>query len=59
MFPKLGTPANLKVEKAFPNSGDHVIGSYLRSKDVEGVYKGTEQFLEEKLGLKPVETAQK
>lgn len=59
MFPKLGTPANLKVEKAFPNSGDHVIGSYLRSKDVEGVYKGTEQFLEEKLGLKPVETDQK
>jgi pimeloyl-ACP methyl ester carboxylesterase len=59
MFPQLGTPANLKVEKAFPNSGDHVIGSYIRSKDVEGVYKGTEQFLEEKLRLKPVETAQK
>lgn len=56
MFPKLGTPANLKVEKAFPNSGDHVIGSYLRSKDVDGVYKATEQFLEEKLLLKPVES---
>lgn len=56
MFSKLGTPSNLKVEKAFPNSGDHVIGSYLRSKDVEGVYKATEQFLEEKLSLKPVES---
>jgi len=59
MFPKLGTPASLKVEKAFPNSGDHVIGSYLRSKDVEGVYKATEQFLEEKLHLKPVESVKK
>lgn len=56
MFSKLGTPADRKVERAFPNSGDHVIGSYLRSKDVEGVYKATEQFLEEKLSLKPVES---
>lgn len=55
MFPKLGTPANLKVEQAFPNSGDHVIGSYLRSKDVQGVYAATEKFLEEKLLLKPIE----
>lgn len=54
MFPLLGTPANLKVEKAFPESGDHVIGSYLRSKDVKGVYEATDQFFQEKLGLKPV-----
>lgn len=59
MFPKLGTPENLKVEKAFPNSGDHVIGSYLRSKDVAGVYAATEKFLEEKLLLKPVEQVKK
>lgn len=55
MFPKLGTPDNLKVEKAFPESGDHVIGSYLRSKDVQGVYDATDQFFQEKLHLKPVE----
>ncbi|WP_221389729.1 carboxylesterase [Dyadobacter sp. NIV53] len=55
MFPKLGTPDNLKVEKAFPESGDHVIGSYLRSKDVQGVYNATDQFFQEKLHLKPVE----
>ena len=54
MFPLLGTPDNLKVEKAFPESGDHVIGSYLRSKDVKGVYEATDQFFQEKLGLKPV-----
>ena len=54
MFPLLGTPDNLKVEKAFPESGDHVIGSYLRSKDVKGVYEATDLFFQEKLGLKPV-----
>ncbi|TDE13808.1 alpha/beta hydrolase [Dyadobacter psychrotolerans] len=54
MFPLLGTPDNLKVEKAFPESGDHVIGSYLRSKDVKGVYEATDQFFQKKLGLKPV-----
>ena len=57
MFQKLGTPQNLKVEKAFPESGDHVIGSYLRSKDVKGVYEATDQFFREKLQMKAVETA--
>jgi len=55
MFPEFATPENLKVEKAFPESGDHVIGSYLRSKDVKGVYEATDQFFQEKLHLKPVE----
>ena len=57
MFRELGTPQNLKVEKAFPESGDHVIGSYLRSKDVKGVYDATDQFFREKLQMKAVETA--
>ncbi len=54
MFPQLGTPANLKVEKAFPESGDHVIASYLRSKDVKGVYEATDSFFQKQLGLTPV-----
>jgi pimeloyl-ACP methyl ester carboxylesterase len=54
MFPLLGTPAELKVEKAFPESGDHVIGSRLRSKDVKGVYEATDAFFQTVLGLKPV-----
>ncbi|CAG5073796.1 hypothetical protein DYBT9623_04926 [Dyadobacter sp. CECT 9623] len=54
MFPQLGTPDNLKVEKAFPESGDHVIASRLRSKDVKGVYEATDQFFMEKLLMKPV-----
>jgi pimeloyl-ACP methyl ester carboxylesterase len=54
MFLKLGTPANLKVEKAFPESADHVIASYLRSKDVKGVYEATDLFFQKQLGLVPV-----
>ncbi|WP_031528479.1 alpha/beta hydrolase [Dyadobacter crusticola] len=57
MVPLLGTPETLKVEKAFPESGDHVIASRLRSKDVKGVYEATDRFFQEKLHLKPVESA--
>ena len=57
MFPQIGTPHNMKVKKAFPESGDHVIGSYLRSKDVKSVYDATDQFFQEKLHLKPVENS--
>lgn len=53
MFSQLGTPAGLKVEKAFPESADHVIASYLRSKDVKGVYEATDLFFQKQLGLKP------
>ena len=54
MFPLLGTPAQLKTEKAFPNSGDHVIASWLRSRDVKGVYQATDVFFKEKLKLQPI-----
>ncbi len=54
MFPLLGTPDDLKQEVAFPNAADHVIGSYIRSKDVESVYKATDDFFRSKLGLSPV-----
>ncbi|QRR02782.1 alpha/beta hydrolase [Dyadobacter sandarakinus] len=56
MFEHLGTPASLKVLKAFPESGDHVIASQYRSKDVKGVFTATDRFFSEKLHLKPVET---
>ncbi len=54
MFPKLGTPDALKVEQAFPNSGDHVIASHFTSKDVPGVERATEEFFEKILKIKPV-----
>jgi len=37
MFRQLGTPESLKREVATVNTGDHVIGSYIKSKDVKTV----------------------
>ncbi len=56
MFPLLGTPNNLKVERAFPESGDHVIASHFTSKDWKGVQYATEQFFDNVLKMKPVGT---
>jgi esterase/lipase len=54
MFTQLGTPADKKREVAMPNTGDHVIGSWIRSKDVPGVERETERFMTEVLGIKPL-----
>ena len=45
MFDELGTPAALKQETAFPQAGNHVIASYIRSKDWQGVERETDKFL--------------
>lgn len=44
MNEQLGTPADLKVAKAMPNAGAHVLGSSLTSKDLDGVYQEIEKF---------------
>jgi esterase/lipase len=49
MFSQLSTPDYLKVLKAMPNTGNHVIASPLVSKDVEGVEKETAKFIAEKI----------
>ena len=46
MYGQLGTPTNLKREQAFPNAGDHVIGSSITSQDWQGVLFSTIDFLE-------------
>lgn len=51
MFKALGTPEGKKRKVAMPETGDHVIGSYIRSKDVEGVEREVEKFMRETLGL--------
>lgn len=51
MFDELGTPADMKEKVAFPEAGAHVIGSYIRSKDWQGVERETDKFLGEKLKL--------
>jgi pimeloyl-ACP methyl ester carboxylesterase len=49
MFSQLGTPDSLKIAQAMPLTGDHVIGSPFKSKDVDGVQKEIEKFLSEKV----------
>jgi D-alanyl-D-alanine dipeptidase/esterase/lipase len=48
----LGTPDSMKVALAIPYAGTHVIGSYIRSKDVFSVERAAENFAVEKLGMK-------
>jgi esterase/lipase len=54
MMQQLGTPVNLKKSAAIPLAGDHVIGSYIKSKDLEGVQKEIEKFFVGTLKLNPV-----
>jgi len=54
MFSQLGTPEDQKVEKVFPDAGDHVIASELISNSIDKVVQETLNFGEQILGLKPV-----
>jgi pimeloyl-ACP methyl ester carboxylesterase len=51
MFGQLGTPENLKRSVALPNTGNHVLGSPIKSKDVESVRAQCFKFGEEILKL--------
>jgi pimeloyl-ACP methyl ester carboxylesterase len=51
MFDELGTPVNLKREMVMPNTGDHVIGSPIKSRDVAGVQREIEKFMKEVLAI--------
>lgn len=53
MFEQLGTPAGQKRSVAMPNTGNHVIASYIRSNDVEGVEKQIEDFFANVLKISP------
>ncbi len=52
MFNQLSTPDSLKRQVAIPNAGDHVIGSYVKSKDVQTVAEQCEKFATEILQLR-------
>jgi esterase/lipase len=54
MYDQLGTKPELKRKIAFPNAEHHVIACELTSKDVESVKMETIKFLEEIVGVKPV-----
>ena len=53
MFNQLGTPASLKREIALPNPGDHVIGSYIKSKDILSVQEECDKFAIDILKMNP------
>lgn len=55
MFDAIKTPADQKRKVAFPSTRHHVMASYLTSKDLESVRKETFDFLEEVIGLTPIE----
>lgn len=52
MFQQLSTPDSLKRSVDVPNAGDHVIGSYVKSKDLKTVQDECEKFALEVLHLK-------
>jgi esterase/lipase len=54
MFDELGTPENMKQKVAFPEAGDHPIGSKLFSKSWQDVERASFTFAEEKLGILPI-----
>ena len=56
MFEQLGTADSLKRKVAFPEAGHHVFGSYLTSQDLPNVRNATYQFVEEVLGLQPLDS---
>jgi hypothetical protein len=55
MFAQLGTAANLKREQAIPEAGDHVIGSYVKSKDIQSVEEACEKFAIEILKMREIQ----
>ena len=58
MFDQLGTPLAQKRKVAFPQAGNHVIASYIRSHDWRGVYQATDAFLQEVMSLQPMTTVE-
>jgi len=52
MFAHLGTPSKSKRAVAIPNAGNHVIGSYIKSHDVESVEREIEKFMDDVLKIK-------
>ncbi len=54
MFADLATPKALKVERAFPRAKEHVISSYITSKEWREVRDATFEFAENILHLKPL-----
>jgi esterase/lipase len=55
MFAQLGTHELLKRQAAIPEAGNHVLGSPIKSKDVESVKREIDKFAAEVMKLTPVQ----
>jgi len=53
MFDELGS--KIKIKQAIPTAGDHVLGSYIKSKDLRSVQIAIDNFIQQTLGLKKEE----
>ena len=51
MFSQLSTPDSLKRQVALPNVGNHVIGSWVKSKDLNSVHLACEAFAKDILRI--------
>jgi pimeloyl-ACP methyl ester carboxylesterase len=51
MYETVSTPDSLKKQVAIPGAGDHVLGSYIKSKDLPSVQREIHQFAEQVLRL--------
>lgn len=56
MHDLLATPDSLKVAAAFPEAGNHVLASPIKSKDAEGVEAAVVRFMEDVLKMKATRT---
>ncbi|MEP7267174.1 MAG: alpha/beta hydrolase [Saprospiraceae bacterium] len=54
MFSELAIPPDKKREIALPHVGEHVLGGYIKSKDLESVKREIESYLQSVLNLKKV-----
>lgn len=54
MFNQLGTAPELKRKLAMPNTGDHVIGSYVKSNDYQGVEAEITKFMMDVMKMKMI-----
>ncbi|TKC07317.1 alpha/beta hydrolase [Pedobacter frigoris] len=52
MFDELGTPAKLKSKVAIPNGANHVLASYITSKDIPAVENAIDRFVSTTLKTK-------
>jgi len=54
MFKELGTPDNEKVKRVMPDVGNHVMGSYIKSKHLLEVQQAIEKFMQRQLKMQPL-----